>query len=77
MKTINFPTKAGVKTTRLTHVFSYHFAIYFPAKRTFITKDGTVFQSVAFPWYIETINQLINWHSGNFTHHEELPISRR
>ena len=49
MKTINFPTKAGVKTTRLTHVFSYHFAIYFPAKRTFITKDVTVFQSVAFP----------------------------
>ena len=49
MKTINFPTKAGVKTTRPTHVFSYHFAIYFPAKRTFITKDGTVFQSVAFP----------------------------
>ena len=77
MKTTNFPTKAGVKTTRLTHVFSYHFAIYFPAKRTFITKDGTVFQSLAFPWYIERINQLINWHSGNFTHHEELPISRR
>ena len=77
MKTINFPTKAGLKTTRPTHVFSYHFAIYFPAKRTFITKDGTVFQSVAFPWYIETINQLINWDSGNFTHHEGLPISRR
>ena len=48
MKTINFATKAGVKTTRLTHVYSYYFEMYFPAKNIFITEDGTAFQSVAF-----------------------------